>query len=241
MTTDRPDVTESPFTLESGRVQLEASVVSYTRDRRNPEGDDRRVTIWNVMPTNVRIGVRPDFELQVISDNFLDVEVVQPSAGVHERRRGFGDVTLRVKQNFWGNDGGASALGLIPFVKLPTSSAGLGNRSVEGGIILPFARELGRGWSLGAMTEADAVRNDADDGYVARWINTATIGRDLTERLGLFAELTAETGHGPAVVTFDAGCTYALRPNLQLDLGANFGLSRAASDLVVFTGFSIRL
>lgn len=241
MTTDRPDATESPFTVETGRVQIEVSAVSYTRDRHNPERDDTRVTSWNVMPVNVRIGLRPDLELQIISDNYLDVEVSQASAGFRERRRGLGDVTLRVKRNFWGNDGGPSALGLMPFVKIPTNQRGLGNDSIEGGVILPYARDLAPGWSLGAMTEIDGVRNAADNGYTGVWVNTVTIGHEWTERLGSFVELATEVGEGRPVLSFNAGCTYALQPNLQLDFGANFGLNRAASDLTVFTGFSIRL
>jgi hypothetical protein len=33
LTTDRPDATESPFTIDAGRLQLELEAVSYTRDR----------------------------------------------------------------------------------------------------------------------------------------------------------------------------------------------------------------
>src|ERR1051325_1682105 len=33
MSTDRPDATESPFTIDAGRAQLESDFLSYTRNR----------------------------------------------------------------------------------------------------------------------------------------------------------------------------------------------------------------
>jgi hypothetical protein len=42
------------------------------------------------------------------------------------------------------------------------------------------------------------------------------------------------------VATADAGLTYGPTPNVQLDLGANVGLTDAADDLNLFTGISAR-
>jgi hypothetical protein len=240
LTSDRPDATESPFTVESGRVQIESSLAEYTRDRHNPERAQVRVTSWSVAPVNVRIGLTPAAELQVVADSFLDVKTEDREAGVSERVRGFGDVTLRAKWNFWGNDGGVDALGLMPFVKLPTARDGLGNDDVEGGVILPYARELPGGWGFGAMTELDLVRNAADDGHTLAWINTATVSRDIAGALGGFLELASAVGEGKPALSFNCGLTYAVTEDLQLDLGVNAGLSRAADDLALFTGFVTR-
>jgi hypothetical protein len=236
LTSDRPDATESPFTIEPGRVQIESSFVEYTRDRQNPARTDLRVEAWSVAPFNVRVGLTPGAELQIVVNSFLDVRVDDRDAGVTERVRGCGDVTLRAKWNFWGNDGGPNAFGLMPFVKLPTARDGLGNEKVEAGVILPFAAELPGGWGFGAMTEVDFVRDGDDDGYALVWVNTATVSRDITERLGGFLELASEAGDGKPAFGFNCGLTYAVDPNLQLDAGVNVGLSRAADDLTLFTG-----
>ena len=66
------------------------------------------------------------------------------------RQSGFGDVVLRFKVNFWGDDGGKTALGVIPFVKLPANQDDMGNHAVEGGLIFPVVVELPGGWELGA-------------------------------------------------------------------------------------------
>lgn len=35
MSTDRPDATESPYTVDAGRIQLEMDLAGYTQDRRD--------------------------------------------------------------------------------------------------------------------------------------------------------------------------------------------------------------
>ena len=240
MSTDRPDATESPFTVEPSRVQVEMSLVSYERDRHNPERDGTQIDVWNVAPFNIRIGLTPAWELQLVADSYLDVKVENRSENYRVRQRGIGDLTLRVKYNVWGNDGGESAFGIMPFVKLPTASDDLGNDSVEGGVIFAYGSSLNETWGFGAMTEIDRVRNDADDGYDWVWLNTVTVGRDLTERLGMFLELTLETGPGKPALGFNTGTTYAVTEDFQLDLGLNFGLTRAAPDFGAFMGMSRR-
>lgn len=237
LTSDRPDATESPFTVDRGRVQVEMSFAEYTRDRHNPEREDIRVTAWRFAPVNVRVGLTPRAELQFVIDSFAEVKTDDRAVGITNRTRGFGDVTVRAKWNFWGNDGGKTALGLMPFVKLPTARHGLGNNAFEGGVILPFAAELGGGWGFGAMTELDVVRNQADSGYTAVWVNTATVSRGLTERAGIFFELASAVGEGKPVLTGNVGLTYAVNDDLQLDVGVNVGLTRSADDLTLFTGF----
>jgi len=237
LTSDRPDATESPFTVEPGRAQLEASFAAYTQDRHNPEREDILVTTWSYAPVNLRVGLTPRAEVQVMVDSFTETKIDERIAGGQERVRGFGDVTLRAKWNFWGNDGGTTAFGVMPFVKLPTAKRGLGNDALEGGVILPFAADFGGGWGFGAMTELDVIRNRADDGHTAAWINTATLSRELTRRLGMFVELACEVGEGRPVWGANSGFTWAVNEDLQLDVGVNMGLTRSADDLTLFTGF----
>ncbi len=131
----------------------------------------------------------------------------------------------------------------MPFVKLPTSSGGLGNDAVEGGIIVPLAIDIGQGVGLGLMTEIDLLRDEDGAGFSPSFVNTATIGFDLTERLGLYTEIfterSAERG-ADWVVTFDAGLTFAISDDIQIDAGANLGLTQAADDINLFVGLSRR-
>jgi len=239
MATDRPDTTESPLTVDAGHAQLELSFAAYERDRRNPERSGRLAETWNLAPVNLRLGLRHNLELQLVVDNYVRVSAAAAASGRRERVSGFGDVTLRVKRNLLGNDGGDTAGALMPFVKRPTNSGGVGYRHVEGGLILPVNFTLG-GLGLAAMTEVDVIRNAADDGHAVAWLNTLTRGFGLTEKLGAFVELASTTGPGRHVLSANGGFTYAVNPDLQLDAGVNLGVTRAAPDLTVFAGLSRR-
>ncbi len=240
LSTDRPDATESPFTVEAGRIQFEVSAAQFTRDRRTADRDAPTVETWSLAPLNVRIGLSSWTELQVVHDGHVRVEERDRATGVRMRSDGLGDVTLRFKANLRGNDEGRLGLGAMPYLKLPTAAAGIGNDELEGGLILPLAYELSEDWGFGAMTEVAVVRNDVGTGYRASWLNTATVSRAVGAKGGIFAEVTVEVGEGGPAVTFNTGATYAVNDDLQLDLGANFGLTRAADDLTVFAGFSYR-
>src|SRR5450756_1817193 len=54
LTPDRPDKTESPYTVDAGHFQLEMDVVTFTLNRSN----DARTEAWNVAPVNFKIGLR---------------------------------------------------------------------------------------------------------------------------------------------------------------------------------------
>jgi hypothetical protein len=68
----------------------------------------------------------------------------------------------RLKWNIWGNDGGATALAVIPYVKVPTASTGIGNPLVEGGALLTLGINLPYDFTAIVMTEFDDLRNGAN-------------------------------------------------------------------------------
>ncbi|MFH1498024.1 MAG: transporter [Verrucomicrobiota bacterium] len=241
LTTDRPDATESPYTVEPGRVQLEISAADYTRDKNNPARDGTRTETWSVAPLNIRIGLTASTELQLVYEPHIIERVKDRALATTTTERGAGDLTLRYKLNLANNQAdGSPAWGLMPYVKLPTADDALGNGNVEGGLIVPFAMDLSGGWGFGAMTELAVVRNAADTGHRAAWLNTATVARDLTDRVGVFFETTALVGEGKPALTANTGFTVGVTDDLQFDAGVNFGLTRAADDLTVFAGLAWR-
>ena len=67
--------------------------------------------------------------------------------------------------------------------------------------------------------------------------------RDLTEKLGFYLEFAATVStasRSPWQGQVDGGLTYALTPDVQLDLGCNFGVTSAAPDFNPFVGLSFR-
>ncbi len=239
LSTDRPDKTESPYTVDAGRFQVELDFATYTIDR----AAVLRSETFNIAPVNFKAGLARNTDVQVVVDSYIRQTATHRTTGLRDRRDGFGDVTVRLKHNLWGNDGGATALALMPFVKLPTNTNGLGNNAVEGGLIVPLAISVADGIGVGLMTEIDVVEASDGDGHSAVFVNSATVAFDLTERLGLYTEIftekLAERG-ADWIVTGDAGLTFAVSDNVQLDGGVNVGLTDAADDLNLFVGLSFR-
>lgn len=237
MSTDRPDKTESPYTVDAGRLQIETDLVAYTHDRQ----DGITTRTLDVVPFNFKIGLTSATDLQLVYGSYSHVRAT--GSGVTETDSGTGDLVVRVKHNLWGNDGGTTAFGLMPFVKLPANTMKSLNNDVEGGIIVPLAIDLGHGMGLGLMTEIDLLKAEDGHGYEPTFVNSATVSFELTSRLGMyveaFVERSAESG-AETVVTIDTGVTYAVTENLQLDAGTNIGVTDAADDVNVFVGLSQR-
>jgi hypothetical protein len=238
LTTDRPDKTESPITVDAGHFQLEMDFATYTYDSTKHE----TTKAWAIAPINVKVGVLNNVDLQMIVETFNSQTTKDRDTGRTHRVSGFGDVTLRCKTNFWGNDRGFSAFGIMPFVKLPTAGDDLGNGGVEGGVILPLLLRLPADWEIGTEIEVDHAKNTAGGGYHQEFVQSVTVGHDIGKWSGyleLFSDVSNEP-HAGWVATFDCGVSYRLTRDLQLDAGVNIGLTSAADDLNPFVGLSVR-
>ncbi|MAY73353.1 MAG: hypothetical protein CMJ31_01250 [Phycisphaerae bacterium] len=238
LSADRPDATESPYTVDAGAVQTELSFVEYTFD------DDGRSDVHNiaVAPTNLKLGLTNDTDIQ-----FIWTPYVRESVDDGEDNAGVGDLQTRLKINLWGNDAGSTALALLPYLTFPVGESGLGAEDLEGGIVVPFAVDLAAvglaGFGLGTQVEAAFERSADDTGYRARVSHTVAIGYEVNERAGVYGEYIGDAafdggGYSP---TLSTGATYALTPNALLDAGLRVGLrDENTDDLVVFAGLTVR-
>jgi hypothetical protein len=228
MSADRPDFTESPYTVDAGAVQLEMSFFDYAKS-----GTDHT---WTVAPINLKLGLLNDVDLQFVYHPYAQVTEDEQTTS------GFGDdFQFRLKINLWGNDGGETAMAFMPFLTIPTGPDD--DKHLEGGLIFPFGMDLCEGVGLGLMFETDFVYDTLDDGYDTDIIGTAVIGFDVTERIGVYCEgiSIGSTDHD---VDFrgilGVGGTYTIDGNLQLDAGVNIGLAGKVDDVNVFAGITVR-
>ena len=241
LSTDRPDTTESPYTVDGGHVQVEFSFVDYTYDRRNNTGQTRHTI--SAAPVLFKLGLLNSVDLQIGLDPSTHERTTDRPTAATTRVQGFGDTLVRLKVNLWGNDAGETALAIMPFVAFPSASSGLGSRKVEGGVIVPLAVALPGEFSLGLMAEVDFVRSAANDRYVIDFVHTATIGHTLIGDLAGYIEyagIVSLNGDTDYRGFADLGLTYALSADAQLDAGLRLGLTRAADDLGLFVGLSLR-
>lgn len=241
LTADRPDKTESAYTVDAGRFQLEMDLASYTGDDGTIDGVRRRLDAFAVGTMNLKLGLTHRSDVQLVLEPYQ--HVYERGGGTRVTRQGFGDVTLRYKHNLWGNDIGATALALMPYLKLPTSQDDLGNDAVEGGLIVPLAASLPGGFGFGMMTQFDAARDGDDRGYHPEFVNSITVNRPLFGPVEGYVEFysAVSTERGSDWVgTFDFGFAWTLAENLRLDAGLNLGVTEAADDWNPFVGLTWR-
>lgn len=243
LSTDRPDKTESPYTVDAGHYQIEMDLVTYGYNHDKIGGEDLTESGYGIGVTNFKAGLTNSTDIQFVVESYLHDKIKDNVSGLSDSADGFGDVTVRLKHNFWGNDGGDTALAIMPFVKIPTNQNDLGNDDFEGGVIVPLALDLGDGWGLGLMTEVDYNKEEDNTGYSFGFVNSASLSRDLTDDLGAYLEFFTEkraesNAHWENSVDF--GFTYAAAENIQLDTGINIGVTDAAEDYNPFVGVTFR-
>ena len=243
MSTDRPDKTESAYTVDAGHWQIEADIVSLSYDRHNVAKNHTCTETLNIAPFNLKVGLCNSTDLQLVVPTYTGVRTRDRLAGRTFYDRGFGDMELRLKVNLWGNDGGDTAFALMPYVKFPTASRNLGNNAFEGGIMAPLAVALPAGWGMGLMTQVDVNEDGDGSGHHAEWINSITFSHticgDLSGYVEFFSLLNSDKD-AKWEGTVDLGLTYGLTEDIQLDTGINIGVTRSADDFNPFLGISWR-
>ena len=218
-------ITETPVTVQPGRFLLEADLLSLSLDR---DGDDK-YTAFGAGLVFLTTGVTRRLDVQVGAQLYLshdyDIE------GISDSDSGVGDVYLRTKWHFYESTSTWTSVAVIPYVKIPTNG-GVGNDSVEGGVIIPWETRVWGDVRLSAMAQVDIRRNAADDGFDTYWYASAAATRQLTKRIGLYGEaaIAKSSGGEDHEGLLGIGATYALSDNLWFDLAAYHGLSPGATD-----------
>jgi hypothetical protein len=238
LSADRPDRTESPYTVDAGHFQGEWSIIDFTYSGASSGTSTDTI---KALPSNLKLGVLNNVDVQFVFDPYIHKTEKTGNTTVTEQ--GFGDMQVRTKINLWGNDGGKTAFALMPFIQLPTGTGGVGSNYIEGGLIIPFAVELSDTLTLGTMLELDAVRNETNTGYGMAIVHSVVLGMKVTEKLGTYLEYAGDYGVKTELnyqATIGFGGTYALTDNLQLDIGTALGLTDATDKVKVFAGFTWR-
>lgn len=228
---DRPDATESPRTVDAGYFQIESSIIGYTRDSNRGEKFDS--TTWG--ETNIKYGLNDFMDIQLVLAPY--VKEVTRTGDSRNQAEGFGDVTLRLKCNLWGNDEGKTAFAIFPYVKAPSGTA-VSNDQWEGGVIFPWAMELSDRIGLGLQAEVGYVWDETD--YEIDFSHTAVLGFDVTDQLGVYVEYLGVAGGHPYEAYASGGVTWGFTKTFQWDAGLVIGMNNAAEDLNTFTGFTVK-
>lgn len=221
----RGQITESPETTAPGTLRFEIDALRLSLNREGGE-KARGVAIASSL---LSTGLTSSVDLQVGVDTFLQERV--DFRGGHSTRSGVGDMTFRAKWCFW-KDEKIGAAAVIPFVIVPTASAGLGTPATTGGLIVPWERKLSEGLTLGAMAQWTHQRNATDTGYGSAWSITAVLNQEITSALSAYAETTLDAagslanGSGSGGV----GLLWQVTKRLQLDYEVLRGIGGRSTD-----------
>lgn len=221
-------VTESPHTVAPGSLLIEMDGLRVALDRADPAGN--LYSAVAVASTLLTAGLTSEVDLQVGLDVFH--RETYRIGGARDRHSGLGDLSFRAKWTFWRNERGA-ALAVIPYVKVPTVRDGVGNNSVEGGFIVPWATPLPGGANAGAMFTWDVIRNPADTAYRSKWLLSAFVQQPLTLGFSAYAETTfavEASGWGTRAGSVGVGMLWRWSERLLLDYELLRGLDARAGD-----------
>lgn len=244
MTTDRPDITEVPFTINPGHFQIETTLYGFARSR--PSTDGAIASSYELAGSNIRIGLTDNTEATVMVQPFGHNRAVGPAGSTHQR--GAGALVARAKINLWGNDTfqapGSTALALLPYVSLPIDrNNGVAPDYVDGGVLTFFAVKVGGGFSLGINAGIHSTRSGVAVGRHIESSGSMSLGYEWSEKLSTYVEVAGRFWTKDSLGDIGlagGGISYKLTPNLQLDCGVNFGFTRASDRFAPFVGVSAR-
>lgn len=235
--TDRPTKANAVCTVPAGRIQLETGALGWALT----EAGASRTELLTVGSSFAKVGFTDRSDLQIGFTPFA--KLTSPTAGVSERVSGFGDILVRYKHRLMPADAPVQ-LAVIPFVKLPTAAGGLGNDRVEGGVAVPVSFALGGPVTVTLGPELDMLADADGSGRHLALVNLVNISAAIARRWTVAGEFWTNFNFDPAgaidQASADVALAYALSNDLQLDGGANFGLTAATPDFELYVGLSFR-
>ena len=205
--TDRPDQTESPVTLEKGRLQIESGVLHQV------DGDGNEELKALLIPTNLfRFGISKKVELRLVLQ--LEGHKIFNDNAYHYA---LGSIELGTKIALNQNENSTVQFAILSHLKLPKDNEdrlGFLNR-------ISLAHNIGQNTSVGY----NFGYNHYHQGH-GNFIYTIAIGQTLIKKLSIYIEPYGSVYSASAPLSnFDYGLAYLVNSNLQLDLSFGLGLN----------------
>lgn len=233
LVTDRPDQTESSSVVPKGSVQIETGAVLEVKDFADTD-PEIKLSQYHLATTLIRYGLTDRLELRFGSEFERDKIQVGSRESVES---GLNGLELAAKLALRDESGFIPEAAVIVSAGLPVGNKDLTGDQVTPGFLLAFSHtlsdKLGLGYNLGGAWDGD---QNLETQY------RVALGIGLTKSLGGFVEFYGfKPKNVDAQLLFDAGLTYLIFSNLQLDASFGKALTDEAMDWFVSGGVSIRL
>jgi len=222
--TGRAQYTEVPATVAPGSFLLETDALSLVVDRDGPD----KYQALGVGSLLLTTGLTSTWDVQLGAQLYLRQRF--DSRGFTDRQSGVGDVYVRTKWRFFSNE--YVSMAILPYVKIPTNSGGVGNDHVEGGIALPWETYvLGGFLTINSMIDVARLRNAANDAHGTYTSFSTAATKSLTKFLSFYAEANAAKSPGVDwIATLGGGVYLSFSDRLGIDVAVYRGLNREAPD-----------
>ena len=222
--TDRPDQTESPFTVPAKHFQAETGFIFEHAN------DHERSFVY---PTILfKYGLTDNFELRLVTN-------VTSTRTEGETVSGLNPVEVGFKVNLLKEKGIIPTTSFIGHLSIPAFAtdklkATYYAPSFRFTMQHTLASKLSLGYNLGVEFDGETAEPE--------FIYTLTTDYIITDKLSTYIELY---GFAPqkskADHRFDGGFAFLLQNNILVDLSGGFGITQNAPDYYIAAGFSFRL
>lgn len=230
---DRPAKANAVCTVPAGRFQIEFGAVDWARIKE----EGAKVETASYGSTLFKLGLdgRSDIEINVTP--YVHI------TGDEGKASGFGDMQVRYKRQLTSANAPVQ-VAILPFVTLPTAKHDIGDGKLEGGLAVPITFTVAGPLSATLGPEVDVLGDVDGHGYHAAIVNVVGLSANLTPKLSVGGELWSSTNFDPVETinqaSADVAVAYVIGNDVQLDAGANFGLTRETPDLEFYGGISKR-
>ncbi len=238
--TDRPDQTESPNAVAKGIIQIESGLL-FERSEIAAGFSQHR----NVYPTNLfRIGLANRLELRVVNEivtyktiNNSNQEQIGKVSGTENLQIGFKYQITK--------DDAKIVVGAMAHAIVPTGSEGISSERYGIFSRVNLSYDLSENKNLSANLGYNNYDLDFNEEGLVRYAEgnftyTLVYGVGLSDRVGLYVEAFGDyVEFEDWESNLDAGMTYLISDNIQLDYSYGWGVNRIMNYHSV--GISIRL
>jgi len=214
---DRPTQSISPYLVPKGSFQIESGAMFTSR-----EDQSHVMEMWSIGNTLLRYGVYENFEVR-LSSSFESNNTLVKNSEIDSSYNGMGPVSAGFKVFIVEEKGIRPEIAIIASITFrhigseyfrPTFSYPAGLIVMNHNI----TNRLSLGYNVGF-----AYSGENADGF---FTYSGFLGYSISKRFWSFAEVYGNFDHGNYPNhKADAGLTYLLRNNLQLDVSGGFGLT----------------
>lgn len=233
LVTDRPDQTESAATVPKHFLQIETGFILE-----NDENEISRNKSFAYSTTLLRYGLWDNFELR-LGAAYLGDNVTKKNSDFSQNIDGFSPLHAGFKVKVVEEKGLRPDIAFLGGLELPFTAGSDYKPSYTAATMrFAFSHTLTDRFSLGYNLGAEWDGETAVPGY----FYSVALGIGLIENLGMFVESFGTIQEaGTAQHQIDAGFTYLLTPNFQVDISGGIGLNDAAPDNFISFGLSYRI